>query len=238
MMTLEEYVAKKKNIDKMILEILMDDSDENVVYDLHRHDRRNLGHIACGGVFKKYESLKKEMADQIEYLAEWAEWAEFDEFEDEEGGPDSEYCWFVINKYCLENGEYKEMLSCRVSFDGELLHYLPIGNTIREIDIPGSRDVIKPYNTGDILKVKNIPLTDDFYVIYIYDEKRQGNKHIQMLFNEEIEFCKIHWLEITEKVESCPIEQINEMSKKIKENYEEFNKFFEKQKISPEVHPL
>jgi len=227
-MTLEEYIAKKKNADKMILEILMDDSSENVVYDLHRHDRRDSGLIVSGGVFRKYENLQKEMNEQIEFMT----------FADEEGEPDSEYCWFSISKYCLEDSEYKEILSCRMSFDGELLHYLPIGDIIREIDIPESRDVIKPYDTGDILKVKNTPLTDDFYIIYIYDEKREGNKHIQMLFDEEIEFCKIHWLEITEKVESCPIEQINEISKKIKENYEEFNKFFEKQKISPAVHPF
>lgn len=227
-MTLEEYIVKKKEVDNMILEILMDDSSENVVYDLHRHDRRNSGHIAAGGVFKKYENLKKEMENQIEFMA----------LADDEGEADSDYCWFVINKYSLENGEYKEILSCRLSFAGELLHYLPIGDIIREIDIPESRDVIKPYTTGDILKVKNTPLTDDFYIIYIYDEKREGNKHIQMVFDEEFEFCKLHWLEITEKVESCPIEQINEMSKKIKENYTEFNKFFEEQKISPVIHPF
>lgn len=228
MITLGEYMAKKKDVDNIILEILMDDSSENVVYDLHRHDRRNSGHVSSGGVFKKYENLKKEMDDQIEFMA----------LADDEGEADSDYCWFVINKYCLENGEYKEILSCRVTFEGKLLHYLPIGDVIREIDIPESRDVIKPYNTGDILKVKNTPLTDDFYVIYIYDEKREGNKHLQMMLNNEFEFCKIHWLELTEKVDSCPIEEINEMSKKIKENYTEFYKFFEEQKISPVVSPF
>ena len=58
------------------------------------------------------------------------------------------------------------------------------------------------------------------------------------MLNNEFEFCKIHWLELTEKVDSCPIEEINEMSKKIKENYTEFYKFFEEQKISPVVSPF
>ena len=35
MMTLEEYIAKKNDVDNMILEILKDDSSENVIYDLH-----------------------------------------------------------------------------------------------------------------------------------------------------------------------------------------------------------
>lgn len=226
MLTLEEYVTKKKTAYNKILEILVDDSNDNVVYDLHRQDRRDSGLIVSGGVFKKYENLQKEINEQIEFMT----------FADEVGEPDSKYCWFVINKYCLENGEYKKILSCHVSFDGELLYYSSNGDTIKEIDIPESRNVIKPYNTGDILKVRNTPLTGELYVIYIYDEKREGNKHIQMIFDEEIEFYKINWLEITEKVENCPIEQINEMSKKIKENYDEFNKFFEKQKICQFIH--
>lgn len=108
--------------------------------------------------------------------------------------------------------------------------------TLKNIDIPKSEDVIKPYNTGDILKVKNKPLTDDFYIIYIYDEKRECHKHIQMSFDEKFEFRVLYRLEKTEKVENCPIEQINEMSKKLKENYTEFNKFCEEEKISSEIY--
>lgn len=227
-MTLEEYISRKKDADNMILAILMDDSSENVVYDLHRHDRLDSGLIMCKGVFKKYKNLKKAMDIHIELMP----------VADDEGKAVSDYYWFVINKYYLENGEYKKILSCRISFNGEMLHYTFFDEALKNIDIPKSEDVIKPYNTGDILKVKNKPLTDDFYIIYIYDEKRECHKHIQMYFDEKFEFCTLYWLEKTEKVESCPIEQINEMSKKIKENYEEFNKFFEKQKISPEVHPL
>lgn len=227
-MTLEEYIAKKKNIDKMILEILMDDSDENIVYDLHRHDRLDSGLIMSKGVFKKYENLKKTMDNHIELML----------VTNDEGRAVSDYYWFVLNKYCLENGEYKKMLTCRISFNGELLDYKLFGEMSEIIDIPKSEDVINPYNTGDILKVNHKPICDDKYVIYIHDEKREGHKHIQVSFDEKFEFRVLYWLEKTEKVENCLIKQINEMSKKIKENYTEFNKFCEGEKISLEVHPL
>lgn len=226
MMTLEEYISRKKDADNMILEILTDDSNENVVYDLHRHDRLDSGLIMCKGVFKKYENLKKVMDNQIEFMA----------LADDEDEPVSDNYWFVINKYYLENGEYKKMLTCRISFSGELLDYKPFGEMSKFIDIPKSEDVVKPYNIGDILKVNNKPICDDKYVIYIYDEKRECHKHIQMYFDEKFKFCTLYWLEKTEKVENCPIEQISEMSKKIKENYTEFNKFCEEEKISPEIY--
>lgn len=98
----------------MILEILTDDSNENVVYDLHRHDRLDSGLIMCKGVFKKYENSKKVMDNQIEFMA----------LADDEDEPVSDNYWFVINKYCLENGEYKKILSCRISLKGEMLHYM------------------------------------------------------------------------------------------------------------------
>ena len=190
MMTLEEYKKEKNEADKKVLEILADDTAETVVYDLHRYDRREGCHAVSLGIFKKYENLRKAMDAEIEFL----------EAENEGEYHKSDYTWFETNKYCLKNGEYENILSCRMTFDGKLLHYLPIGDALKDIEIPLSHDVIKAYSTGDILKVKNIPLSEDFYVIYIYDEERQGNKHIQMCFDEEISFCKIHWMEITEKV--------------------------------------
>ena len=68
MLTLEEYVTKKKTAYNKILEILVDDSNDNVVYDLHRQDRRKSCCVASGGVFKKYENLKKEMNSQSYFL--------------------------------------------------------------------------------------------------------------------------------------------------------------------------
>ena len=69
-----------------------------------------------------------------------------------------------------------------MTFDGQLLHYLPAYEALKNIEIPSSKDVIKPYDTGDILKVRNTPLSEDYYIICIYDENRNGNKHIQMCF--------------------------------------------------------
>lgn len=228
MMTLEEYKRKKDEIDLQVYEILKDDSGENVVYDLHRHVRGEDGYIACCGVFKKYENLEAVMASQIEFV----EHANNDDY------CEGDYSWFVINKYRLHDGEYKEELSCRIDFDGRLLNYLPFGDVLRGMEIPSSKDVIKPYNTGDILKVKNTPLTEDFYIIYIYDEDREGNKNLQMCFDEEVTFCEIYWLELTEKVDICPDEKINEMSIKIKDNDTKLDKFFKEQKISLESYPF
>ena len=228
MMTLEEYREKKKEVDQRVLQILKDDSDESVAYDLHCHNRRKGGCTISLGIFRKYENLQSEMDG----------WIEFSEIDDGDGHSASDECWFEINKYRLENGKYKVILSCRINFDGELLHYLPIDEALQELEIPNSRDVIKPYETGDILMVKNIPLSDDFYVIYIYDEKREGNQHLQMNFDDGISFTKIHWLEITEKVETCPVPEINEMSKKMKENDAVWRRPLAEQGISHAVVPF
>ena len=52
-----------------------------------------------------------------------------------------------------------------------------------------------------------------------YLEKRTNvDKYILKELKDEIGFCELNWLHKTEKVEISPVEKINEMSKKIKEN--------------------
>lgn len=237
MMTLEEYVAEKNRINKKVYEILKDDARADVVYELLLLGREKEDRTVCCGIFKKFANLELEMDRQIEFIR----WPDDDgNFNDDYNEKD--YAWFVVDKFRLAEGEYKKELKCQISFDKKLLNYSCLSDVVRTIDIPSSKEVTKAYNTGDILKVRNKPLTDDFYVIYIYDENREGNKHIQMcydldIYDEEFTFCKIHWLELTEKVGACPDARINEMSKRLKDNPDEAARLIELHKISTSVYP-
>ena len=174
-------------------------------------------------------------------MAEQIEFCEFDCIsKDEKGVNSADYNYFAINKYKLIDGEYTEEMSCRLSSGGELLPSLPEQyNVLAGLDIPISRDVIKAYETGDILTVNAAPLSEPYYIIYAYDEKRKGNKHLQLCFEKgKFNFYKIQWLELIEKADSCPIQEINDMSKRIKDNPVKFEKLLENQKVLYDIKPM
>ena len=171
MLTLSEYKQKKSAVAKEIIKILSDDSSEFTTYQLRYHNSFD-GICNPLGIFKKYKNLKARMAEQIEFC-------ELDDISEGEKVINSaDYNYFAINKYKLIDGEYTEEMSCRLSFGGDLLPSLPEQyDVLAGLDIPISRDVIKAYETGDILTVNAAPLSEPYYIIYAYDEKRKGNKH-------------------------------------------------------------
>lgn len=226
MMNFEEYKEKKQQINAQVLELLADDSHDCTVYTLHMRNRETNLSLDCG-VFKHYSALRETIESRIEF---------------EEHANDDNYCaadfiWFEVKKYIMLDGEYRRKMTVKIDFDHSLIHYFAEGDVIKE-ETPIEHELEAPYETGDIIKIRNAPLSEDFYGIYIYDEKRKGNKHIQMMFNEETEFCKIYWLETTEKVIESPDKRINEMSKKIKEMNGDFSKALQNCGIEMKISPF
>lgn len=215
-MTFEEYLEEREKTDRYILKELQDDKSDDFVYRvtlMNRYD--NAPDSSTAEIYKKYSNIERRMQMDKEFC----EATNFDELDI------SDYIWWNIEKYVLTDGEYKKYLSCSLSSDGRLIHFFVYPGYIEAflkdeniIDVLNCRNIEGPYQTGDILKIHQKPIEEDFYVIYCYDETRTGNKHIQMNMKDEIGFCELNWLNKTEKVETSPIEKINEMSKKIKEN--------------------
>ena len=213
-------------MNEKMLEILADDMADNTVYTLHMRDRETDLNLDCG-VFRHFSTLKKACENRIEF---------------EEHANDDSYCaadfeWCEIKKYIMVDDELEQKMSAKISFDFKLLHYSIIDDAIDRTALL-EYTVAPIYETGDIIKVKNMPLSDDFYIIYIYDETQEGNKHIQMTFDEGPEFCKLYWLETTEKVMISPDNRINDMSAKIKQINGDFSKVFEDNGIKMEIHPF
>ena len=98
--------------------------------------------------------------------------------------------------------------------------------------------MIPVYEIGDIIKVKNMPMDEDYYGVYIYDENQKRNKHIVITFDEEPSFFKFNRFENTEKVTKSPNEKINEISKKIKEMNGDFATVLQDIGIKIEILPF
>jgi len=215
-MKFEEYLEKRTNVDKYILKELKDDVSDDFVYKLTLKNRYDdASDSTSTEIYKKYSNVERRMQMDREFC----EVTNFDELDI------NEYIWWNVEKYVLTDGEYKKYISCSLSSDGSLIHFFVYPGYLEAflkdkniIDVLNCRNVDAPYKTGDILKVHQKPVGEDFYIIYCYDETKAGNNHLQMTFEDEIGFCELNWLHKTEKVEISPVEKINEMSKKIKEN--------------------
>lgn len=223
MLSFDEYKLKKQNINKKVIDILTDDSNDGTLYTLCMRNRETKLALDCG-VFRYYANLKNSMDSRIE----------FEEFAKDENYSAEDFEWFEINKYIMSTGEYKLKMTVKIAFDYRLIHYYTEDNVIEE-KVFLEPEVVALYESGDIIKIKNAPLSEDFYGIYIYDETQEGNKHIQMTFNEEVYFCKIHWLEKIEKVISSPDKRINDISKRIKEMDGDFSKVLQNYGIKMEI---
>lgn len=223
MINIDEYMLKKQHMDKQVLEMLADDSNDGTLYTLHTNNRETKIALDCG-VFKHYSNLKNVIEGRIEF---------------EEHANDGNYCasdfeWFDVKKYILSDGEYKQKMAVKIAFDYSLIHYYTEDNVIEERTLL-EQEVAVPYESGDIIKIKNTPMSEDFYGIYIYDETQEGNKHIQITFDEKAYFCKIHWLEKIEKVIDSPDKRINDISKRIKEMNGNFSKVLKNYGIKMEI---
>ena len=214
-MNFDEYKAQKKQMDENVLKILADDTEENTTYTLHKCDRET-GFNLDYGVFRQYSHLKTIMDECIE----------FEEHGDNEEYSAAEYMWFNVEKYTMIDGEYVKEMDAILSFEYRLVHYIA-DECVMKYQLPIENELEPPYETGDIIKVKNMPIAEDYYGIYIYDENQTENKHMIIHFNENPGCCQCYWLETTEKVTESPNEKINEVSKKIKEMNGDFTTVFQ-----------
>lgn len=226
MINFDEYKLKKQQMNEQLLKILADDSDDGTVYILQMRNRETNRVLDCG-VFRHYSAMKETIECNIEF---------------EQHANDDNYCaadfkWFDVDKYIMSDGEYTRKMAVGIAFDYSLIYCLPEDGVMK---YPASleQELEAPYETGDIIKIKVAPLSEDYYAIYIYDEKQKENKHIQMMFKEEPEFCKIYWLETTKKVIEGPNKRINDMSKRIKEMNGDFSKALQSCGIKMEIQPF
>ena len=223
MISFAEYKLKKQNINKQVLEILADDSSDGTLYTLHMRSRETKHTLDCG-VFRHYSNLKDAMEERIE----------FEEHANDENYSAADFEWFDISKYIMSDGEYRQKMTAKITFDYSLIHYYMEDNTVEEKAVL-EQDMEIPYETGDIIKIKTLHLFEDYYGIYIYDEKQEGNKHIQMTFHEKADFSKIYWIERTEKAMNCADERLNDISRQIKEMNGDFSKVFQKYGIKMDI---
>lgn len=226
MIRFAEYKLKKQNINKQVLDILSNDSNDGTLYTLHMRNRETKLNLDCG-VFRHYSNLKDAIDGYVE----------FEEHANDENYSAADFEWFDISKYIMSDGEYKQQMNVKITFGYGLIHYY-IEDSIIEEKALLEQNVETPYETGDIIKIKNMPLSEDFYGIYIYDENQEDNKHIQMTFNGKADFSKIYWLERTEKAMHCVDERLNDISRQIKAMNGDFSKVFQKYGIKMNIQPF
>lgn len=211
MITIEEYKKKISEMDKTIFEKLAEDSQENTIYMLNLSykygDREGVGKI-----FRKIETLRKKVDEEMEEL-------EFYGLEDDYR--------LHIYRFDLTDGEYSMAIRCTIDRDGYWINNL-FNNDLSVAEVPLCKRVGKLFDNGDIIKVNSV-YHDYTYAIYLYDENHEnsnGNRHIKMFINDDYYCSWIGRLDLIEKVETCPYDELNAMSSKIKENNGDFAKVF------------
>ena len=225
-MNFAEYKAKKKQMDENVLKILADDTKENTIYTLHKCDRES-GFNLDYGVFRQYSHLKTIMDECVE----------FEEHGDSEELCAADYMWFNVEKYTMTDDEYVKEMDAILSFNYRLVHYIADECVLKYHRTNIEHELEPPYETGDIIKVKNMPIAEDYYGIYIYDEKQTENKHMIIHFNENPGCCQCYWLETTEKATESPDARISEISKKIKKMNGDYTSVLQNLGIKVEVTP-
>ena len=222
-MKIEEFIQKKLEENRKIYNILKDDSEDCIIYEVHRtvRDENTVG----VGVFKQFSNLLRAVEDDIKFVSA-------------EDNAIKNRIWYEIDKKRLIDSEYELDLSCTISADGKIVYYPPYCNALKKFTFVLEQEVLPPYKNGDIIKVKNAPFSEDFYVVYFYDNARSGNRHIQLCVGKKISFCKIIWLELTEKADDCSDERINELSRKIKTSNKELKEFCKENNIPYSLQPF
>lgn len=233
-MTFEEYKTKRAAIDEYILKCLKHDSSRDVLYQINLYDRLE-GRADKGRVFKQFCNLEEYIEDEkITYRM-------IDSERYDCSPKCGEHKWWQISKCLLINGEYEDILRCDISLDGELLHFWctraeyfnGLYKNQELTDVMCCKNVVPPYETGDIIKFNNLPLMENFYAIYGYDEQFKRYNHFYMCCGEENMFSVLYELHKTETAETCPNAELNEMSRKIKENPELFHELIMKHGVTP-----
>ena len=194
-MTFEEYIKEKEEINRYVLNALKDDTSDKVSYEVCSYNTH--GHYCC----KKY-------SDAEEYMHRCKNLWRTGEHVGKEVS--CALKWEITKRYSKG-----QTLVCNISEDGELIRFFsfPIDKDkflYAKTDVLYCIDVEVPYETGDILKVRNGRLHGKDYIIYCYDEEKYGNKHLMLTLNP-IRFGEIYWLDKAKKVSKCPDEKINEM---------------------------
>ena len=224
-MDFEEYKNQKQQMDEKVLKMFVDDTKEGTLYTLHKCDRES-GVNLDYGVFRHYSHLKMVMDECVE----------FEKRGDNEEYSVADYMWFNVKKHTMVDDEYVKEMEAILSFDYRLVHYIADECVFKYHRTNIEHELEPPYETGDIIKVRNMPIAEDYYGIYIYDENQTENKHRIIHFNENPGYCYCYWLETTEKVTESPNEDINEISKKIKEMNGDFTTVL--QNIGIEIDPF
>lgn len=225
-MNFDEYKIRKQQMNEKVLKILVDDTKEGTLYTLHKRDRAS-GLNVDYGVFRNYKNLKMAMDACVE----------FEELANNENYYAADYEWFDITKYVMKDDEYERELSANLAFDYRLIHYIA-EECVMKYHTLIEHELEPPYETGDIIITKNMPIAEDYYGVYLYDKNQKGNKHLVMAFNEKPSFFKTYWLETTERVNDSPNKRLNEISKKIKEMNGDFTKAFQEFGIQVELQPF
>ncbi len=226
-MTLKEYKEKLAIANKKVYELLADDSEENTVYVLHERGRNAGETNRFIGIFKNFESLHAIITDKTDFL-HTCEWIDF---------CIKDYYWYAVQKYLLVDSEYQLVLDCDFDIDGNLLKY-SIDNEKSGIDFPLVRNVEKLFENGDIIKVNSLPFGEPYYGIYLYD-KKETSPHIMMIYENNDYDC--YWItepERLEKIEECPVKEINKLNKTIKKYNRDYEKAFKKKKITMDFVPF
>ena len=226
MLTLEEYKEKLAIANKKVYELLADDSQENTVYVLHERGRYEHESNFFYGIFRNFKSLQEKIAEERESLKGL----------ERMGVCVENYYWFRINKYLLKDGEYKDVLYCDLDINGILLGY-PFDKEL-PINIPSLINVEKLFENGDIIKANSLPYGEPYYGIYLHDEKDE-NPHIIMTYENNEYNC--YWItkpERLEKIDECPVKEINKLNKTIKKYNRDYEKAFKKKKITMDFVPF
>lgn len=230
-MTFEEYKSKRNAIDKYILKCLADDSIGDVQYKICLYDRLEKW-SGKSEIFKEFDHLNEYIVTENKNF----DFCNAGEEHKPEESKHSEYEWWQVGKYLLIDGEYEEILRCDITLDGELAHFLCLkteyfGELFQNkemMDILDCKNVVSPYETGDIIKFNALPMSECFYAIYSYNERFERHNFFYMCCEEEPPLFALRDLRRTEKAKNCPDEELNEISKKVKENQSLFFRLHKK----------
>lgn len=83
-----------------------------------------------------------------------------------------------------------------------------------------------------------MPYGEPYYGIYLHDEKDE-NPHIIMTYENNEYNC--YWItkpERLEKIDECPVKEINKLNKTIKKYNRDYEKAFKKKKITMDFVPF
>lgn len=162
LITAEEYQKRFDEIKNDILEKHIKNiaDDEVLVATLQFRDDEDLtGYGIFSEPFRTYEKLM----DFVTTVAD-------------DDDNEQERMWVEVVKYKIHNGEHKDILHCNFSLTGEMLgvrYYMIFADDekyreLRDIQdfLSYPRNVVLPFERGDIIRVDATPYGKPFYAVY------------------------------------------------------------------------